>query len=277
MLHEEGLAIEPQLSEINMYCSKDGNLIRKDCQIENYHLDHKVISSHPHTISRRQKPTQLSNLHNFTYEGAAFIKVYLNVRLNDIRNKRPYNSLTTAGRFNHYLVDPLSKWYGNNNRILTSGSLAQVGILSTDQSIQKVINCGSHNYAGFYPMSDGDLKLHQLCLAKLPVADVGAVSFLHEKMLEGLAKLWDAKCCFSTATGYQSNMLGIPAIAGKGWLILLDEKSHNSIFTACYLAGSDAIKRFKHNDMVNLKMLLENARTTGEHTDILVIIEGLYR
>lgn len=239
--------------------------------------DTKATASQSLTKATRHRPPRHSKLYNIMYEGITFTKVYLKVRLNEIYSERPYKALTTAGRFNHYLVDPLSSWYGHNQRVLTSASLAQVEILSSDQSIQKAINGSSHNYAGFYSMSEEELELHRMCLTKLPVADVAGVSFLHGKMLEGLADFWDAKFCFSTGTGYQSNLLGIPAIAGKGWLILLDEKSHNSIFTACYLAGADAIKKFKHNDMKDLGKLLDNWRKDGNYTDILVVLEGLYR
>lgn len=275
MLHDQGMAKKPQLSEIIISLPNDGISINEKQAVESRKPDDtKVTASQYLTKATRNQPPRHSNLYNITYEGIAFTKIYMRVRLNEIRAQKPYRALTTAGRFNHYLVDPLSSWYGQNKRVLTSASLAQVEVLSTDQSVQRVINGSSHNYANFYSLSEEELELHRM---KLPVADVACVSFLHGKMLEGLADFWDAKCCFSTSTGYQSNLLGIPAIAGKGWLILLDEKSHNSIFTACYLAGADTIKKFKHNNMKDLRRQLENSRGTEKHTDILVIVEGLYR
>jgi 8-amino-7-oxononanoate synthase len=69
-------------------------------------------------------------------------------------------------------------------------------------------------------------------------------------------------------------MLAIPAIAGKGWLIVLDEKSHNSMFTGAYAAGADAIMKLKHNDMRDLQRIL---RSSKKYADTLVMVEGLYR
>lgn len=70
-------------------------------------------------------------------------------------------------------------------------------------------------------------------------------------------------------------MLGILAIAGKNWLILVDEKSHNSISTGAYAAWAEAVKRFKQNDMNQLRAILEKAQ--GCYGHILVVVEGLHR
>jgi hypothetical protein len=74
----------------------------------------------------------------------------LKVRLDEIRNKKPYPALTKTGKPNHHLVDPLFRWHGKNERVLASASLNQVDILESDQSVRKVLNGGCHNYAGFY-------------------------------------------------------------------------------------------------------------------------------
>ncbi|KUJ17215.1 PLP-dependent transferase [Mollisia scopiformis] len=224
--------------------------------------DHLTEGKHKHYLTRRPK------FKNIAYEATIFAKQYVVVRLREIRLKTPYDTLTSIGRCNHYCISPLYNWYGQNDRILVTAPLSQVGIRERDQSIKKVINCGSHNYAGLYDISDAELALHQTCLEQLPIANTAAASFLHE-MLSGLASFFNAKSCFSTSTGYQSNMLGIPAIAKEGWLIVLDEKSHNSIFTGAYSACADAMKKFKHNNMVELRRILEDASLNGNYTDVL--------
>lgn len=71
-------------------------------------------------------------------------------------------------------------------------------------------------------------------------------------------------------------MLGIPAIADSPeWLIIVDEKSHNSIFTAAFAARAKATKRFKHNDINQLRAIIE--ADEGRTPNILVVVEGLYR
>ncbi|KAJ5123988.1 PLP-dependent transferase [Penicillium bovifimosum] len=202
-------------------------------------------------------------------EAVAFASSYLQVRLKE--GKKPYNPLTKIGRFNHYIVDPLFRWHGRNDRIVASQSLGRVSMQGENRS---VLNGGSHNYAGLYELSPQDEQLQRKCLSHLPFADAEAVPLLNQRMVDGLARFFNADCCYATTTGYQSNVLGIPAIARDNSLIVMDEKCHNSIFTASYMSRAGARKRFRHNDMAHLQSILES--THGEHSDIIVVVEGLY-
>lgn len=228
------------------------------------------------SATKTQRNSSSSTYSNLTFaaqEALAFACSYLQVCLKDL--PRPYKPLTTTGRFNHYIVDPLFRRHGQNDRIVTTQSLGQVGIQDENGSTRTVVNGGCHNYAGFYKLTPEDEALQRKCLDQLPFADAESVPLLNTLMLESLAKFFDSDCCYSTTTGYQANMLGIPAIAREGWLVVVDEKSHNSIFTATYAARAGASKRLKHNDMVQLQSILEAAQS--KYSNILVVVEGLYR
>ncbi|TKA73948.1 hypothetical protein B0A55_05644 [Friedmanniomyces simplex] len=132
---------------------------------------------------------------------------------------------------------------------------------------------GSFNYAGTYGMSADYDALHRECLNTLPIP--GAASSLVERALqEAVAGFWSADCCFTTPTGYQSNILAFTAILDNDWVVLMDQKSHSSMSTAVYLANAGGRKKFKHNDMRDLERLLEEVH--GRYANVIVAVEGLY-
>jgi len=94
-------------------------------------------------------------------------------------------------------------------------------------------------------------------------------------MHEGLRKLLHADFCTTVTTGYGSNVLNFPAVLDETWVVLMDEKSHNSMFVAAYLAKPKGIRKFGHNDMKHLEELLEQA--VAETFHVLVAVEGAYR
>ncbi len=71
-------------------------------------------------------------------------------------------------------------------------------------------------------------------------------------------------------TGYMANTGVIPALAGKGDLILSDELNHASIVDACRLSGA-RIEVYGHNDMGDLERKL--GRGSGNK---FVVTEGVF-
>ncbi len=96
---------------------------------------------------------------------------------------------------------------------------------------------------------------------------------LYTQLEERLARLkgTEAACVFGS--GYLANTGIIPALAGRGDVILLDELSHSCIFTGAQLSGATLI-RFRHNDIAHLRALLESERRNYAHA--LVITEGVF-
>lgn len=81
--------------------------------------------------------------------------------------------------------------------------------------------------------------------------------------------------------GFATNSTTIPALVGKGCLIISDEFNHSSIRFGARLSGA-SVRWFKHNDMDALESLLREVISQGQPRThrpwkkILLIVEGLY-
>ncbi|WP_369059226.1 8-amino-7-oxononanoate synthase [Caulobacter sp. 73W] len=81
----------------------------------------------------------------------------------------------------------------------------------------------------------------------------------------------EAACVFGS--GYLANTGVIPAFAGPGDLILVDELAHACIWAGAQLSGAE-IKAFPHNDVAALRTLLETRRGGFRH--VLVATDGVF-
>ena len=91
-----------------------------------------------------------------------------------------------------------------------------------------------------------------------------------EAKLASLKGTEDA-CIFGS--GYLANAGIIPALVGKGDLVVADALSHSCIWTGAKLSDA-AVLRFRHNDMAQLETLLETHR--NRHTHCLIATEGVF-
>jgi 8-amino-7-oxononanoate synthase len=96
---------------------------------------------------------------------------------------------------------------------------------------------------------------------------------LYAELEARLARLkgTEAACVFGS--GYLANTGIIPALVGKGDLIVADELSHSCIRTGASLSGAD-IKLFRHNDAGHARDLLATHRNAARHA--LLITEGVF-
>lgn len=195
------------------------------------------------------------------------------VAWNDLYTKQL--PISEAGWYNHRYVKPLFSMSGANDRIITSMWTSVAPIADGSGTTEDVIQSASHNYAGFYRVTPASEELQRMALYCLPVADSDKVSKLEAAMHEGLRKLLNTDFCTTISTGYGSNVLCFPAVLDETWVVLMDEKSHNSMFVAAYLAKPKGIRKFRHNDMNHLEELLKQA--AAETSPILVAVEGAYR
>lgn len=93
--------------------------------------------------------------------------------------------------------------------------------------------------------------------------EIDIASFLHT----------DFAC--AVGTGYAANYLALPALVNRLTLVILDENSHNSMFTGAYLAKAGSIRKFVHNNCDSLEEVLR--QSAGQFDQVVVAIEGLYR
>ncbi len=81
----------------------------------------------------------------------------------------------------------------------------------------------------------------------------------------------EAACVFGS--GYLANVGIIPALAGPGDLILLDELSHACIHAGAKLSGA-AVHRYRHGDVAHLQRLLTGHRV--RHPRALIATDGVF-
>lgn len=98
----------------------------------------------------------------------------------------------------------------------------------------------------------------------------------HELYAELEHKLADFKgvgaaCVFGS--GYLANIGVIPALVGKGDVIIADKLMHSCLLDGAKLSGAEII-RFRHNDMAHLAELLQENR--GNYDNCLLITEGIF-
>ncbi|XP_062296710.1 serine palmitoyltransferase 2-like [Scomber scombrus] len=156
----------------------------------------------------------------------------------------------------------------------------------TGRVVQDVINLGSYNYLGFAentgPCADSAAQVTMKY-------GVGVASTRqetgnldrHEEMEKLVAKFLGVESAMAFGMGFATNSMNIPALAGKGCLILSDELNHASLVLGARLCGS-TIRVFKHNNMQSLEKLLREAivhgqpRTHRPWKKILIVVEGIY-
>ena len=109
----------------------------------------------------------------------------------------------------------------------------------------------------------------------------GGTSDLHAQGEALVAKFIGTEDALISSMGFATNSTFIPALVGKGCLVISDELNHSSIRVGVRLSGAD-VRTFKHNDMKSLESLLRDVISQGQpktHRQwkkIMIIVEGLY-
>jgi len=152
---------------------------------------------------------------------------------------------------------------------------------------RKCLNLGSYNYLGFaddweVTCKEGVLK----SMVDLPVSMgcsrmEGGTSKLHYEVERVVAEFLGKETAMVLSMGFNTNATVIPALMGRGDLIVSDELNHTSIINGARTSGA-AIRCFGHNDSENLEEILKEAivlgqpRTRRPWRKIMVILEGIY-
>uniref|UniRef100_A0A673ZRI0 serine C-palmitoyltransferase n=1 Tax=Salmo trutta TaxID=8032 RepID=A0A673ZRI0_SALTR len=156
----------------------------------------------------------------------------------------------------------------------------------TGKVVEGVINMGSYNYLGFAENTGycADASAEVTMKYGVGVAstrqEMGNLD-RHEEMEELVAKFLGVESAMAFGMGFATNSMNIPALTGKGCLILSDELNHASLVLGARLSGS-TIRVFKHNNMQSLEKMLRDAivhgqpRTHRPWKKILILVEGIY-
>ncbi|KZP24590.1 PLP-dependent transferase [Athelia psychrophila] len=150
----------------------------------------------------------------------------------------------------------------------------------------RTLNISSYNYLGFGQARGGCADAVEACLQRYGVSTLGArleggTSDLHVLAEALVARFVGAEAAVISSMGYATNSTFIPALVGKGCLVISDELNHASIRIGVRYSGA-SVRMFKHNDMHALEALLREVVSQGQPKThrhwkkILVIVEGLY-
>jgi 8-amino-7-oxononanoate synthase len=105
--------------------------------------------------------------------------------------------------------------------------------------------------------------------ARLMSGDLEINHLLEQKT----ALLKSKKAALTFGSGYLANIGIIPALVGRGDLIITDRLSHASIYDGCLLSGARTI-RFRHNDLPHLEQILKEKRS--QFNNCLIVVESIY-
>jgi glycine C-acetyltransferase len=96
---------------------------------------------------------------------------------------------------------------------------------------------------------------------------------IHEELEEELAKFLGAEAGLVFNTGYMANIGAIPALVGRGDVVVSDALSHASIIDGCRLSQAQ-IRVFPHGDVGALEEILREVAAPDRR--ILLAVDGVY-
>ncbi|XP_075383951.1 serine palmitoyltransferase 3 [Tenrec ecaudatus] len=156
----------------------------------------------------------------------------------------------------------------------------------TGRIIKDVINMGSYNFLGLAAKYDESMRTIKDVLEEYGCGvcstrqEMGTLD-KHKELEDLVAKFLNVEAAMVFGMGYATNSMNIPALVGKGCLILSDELNHASLILGARLSGA-TIRIFKHNNTQNLEKQLRDAITYGQPRThrawkkILILVEGIY-
>jgi serine palmitoyltransferase len=145
---------------------------------------------------------------------------------------------------------------------------------------------GSYNYLGYADPDSPCIPSVLDSLDKYPVStcssriDVGTTK-LHAELEKVVAKFVGKPAAMIFGMGFGTNSSGIPALIGKGGLILSDSLNHASIVIGARLSGAK-VEVFQHGDHEDLERAIRRAivegqpRTHRPWSKIVIMVEGIY-
>ncbi|CAI7883244.1 unnamed protein product [Closterium sp. NIES-53] len=183
------------------------------------------------------------------------------------------------------------------NRPIASAPDAWIDVVNRDShdnnqtlvrkdTVVRSLNLGSYNYLGFgapdpycTPRAQDSLLLFgsSTCSSR---TDAGTTR-VHVELERCVAEFIGKPAALVYGMGFATNSLTLPALVGKGSLIISDSLNHCSIIAGARASGA-GIKVFQHNVPENLEQVLRTAiaegqpRTHRPWKKVLIVVEGIY-
>jgi glycine C-acetyltransferase len=96
---------------------------------------------------------------------------------------------------------------------------------------------------------------------------------IHEALEAELARFLGTEAALVFGTGYMANVGAIPALVGRGDVVVSDSLSHASIIDGCRLSRAD-VQTFPHGDLARLEEVLREVASASRQ--VLVVVDGVY-
>uniref|UniRef100_K3X406 serine C-palmitoyltransferase n=1 Tax=Globisporangium ultimum (strain ATCC 200006 / CBS 805.95 / DAOM BR144) TaxID=431595 RepID=K3X406_GLOUD len=153
--------------------------------------------------------------------------------------------------------------------------------------IQRCLNLGSYNYLGFADdwMNTCSKKVfpvvQQFGLASTTPPMEFGTSLVHVELETTVAEFVGKPAAIVYNMGYATNATSIPALMGKGTLIISDALNHTSIVNGARASGA-TVSVFRHNDAKHLEQVLRQKIAAGQPRSgrawkkVMVMVEGIY-
>jgi len=150
----------------------------------------------------------------------------------------------------------------------------------------QALNIASYNYLGFAQSRGScadaaEITINQLGLSSSGSRDDVGLSPLQIETEKLLARFLGVQDAMLVSQGFATNSTTLPALVGKGALVISDEYNHNSIRFGTRLSGA-MVRTYRHNNMKDLERLLRESISQGQPrklrawSKIVVIVEGIY-
>ena len=140
---------------------------------------------------------------------------------------------------------------------------------------KEIIMLGSNNYLGLtnHPRVK---EAAQAAIAKYGTGCAGSRFLngtldIHIELEDKLAALVGKEKALVFSTGFMVNQGVLTSLAGRNETIIVDRTDHASIIDGARLSFAD-VRKFRHNDMVNLELVLESEKDTNK----IIIIDGVF-
>jgi len=141
---------------------------------------------------------------------------------------------------------------------------------------KKFIMFGSNNYLGLA----NDPRMKEAAIAAIRKFGTGVAgsrflngnTILHTQLEKKLAAFKGREAALVYSAGYQMNLGVVSSLVGKGDFAIVDKLDHASVLDGCRLSHGE-IRRFKHNNMVDLDRVLTEI---GPGHGKLIIVDGVF-
>jgi glycine C-acetyltransferase/8-amino-7-oxononanoate synthase len=173
--------------------------------------------------------------------------------------------------FEHYLAELAAKHLTRRLQPLESGTGPVVRVAGRD-----VLLFASNDYLGL--AGHPEVVAAAVHATETYGAGSGAARLVsgtlppHLVLEQRLAQFKGTEAVLTFGSGYLANIGAIPALVGRGGLILADRLCHASLIDGCRLSGAD-VRIYRHNDLEHLAALL-GRRRPGRPT--LIVTEGVF-